>query len=65
MDIRTGRMYETREAAQADGVPDADIAEVTVRRDGTYWPKFDRSRHQPHQGHRELARRLRRMPAGA
>lgn len=29
MDIRTGREYETREAAVADGVPDSDIAEVT------------------------------------
>lgn len=29
MDIRTGKMYDTREDAQADGVPDSDIAEVT------------------------------------
>lgn len=32
MDIRTGETYETREAAQAAGVPDSDIAEV-VRHD--------------------------------
>jgi len=29
MDIRTGKTYETREAALNDGVPPADIAEVT------------------------------------
>ena len=29
MDIRTGRTYETREAAVAAGVPESDIAEIT------------------------------------
>lgn len=29
MDIRTGRTYDTREDAMADGVPDSDIAEIT------------------------------------
>jgi len=28
MDIRTGRTYETIEAARADGVPESDIARV-------------------------------------
>lgn len=28
MDIRTGQTYDSREAALAAGVPDADIAEV-------------------------------------
>jgi len=32
MDIRTGKTYETREAAEADGVPPSDIAEI-VRND--------------------------------
>jgi len=29
MDLRTGKTYDTREAAVADGVPDSDIAEIT------------------------------------
>lgn len=28
MDIRTGRIYETKEAALAAGVPESDIAEI-------------------------------------
>lgn len=28
MDIRTGRTYDTKEAAIADGVPESDIAEI-------------------------------------
>lgn len=28
MDLRTGRMYETKEQALAAGVPESDIAEV-------------------------------------
>jgi hypothetical protein len=28
MDIRTGKTYETLDAARADGVPESDIAEV-------------------------------------
>ena len=32
MDLRTGKTYETREAAEADGVPRSDIAEI-VRND--------------------------------
>lgn len=30
MDLRTGRTYETRAAALADGVPESDIVEVEV-----------------------------------
>lgn len=33
MDIRIGKTYETREDAEADGVPASDIAEIT-RHDG-------------------------------
>jgi len=32
MDLRTGKMYESVEAARADGVPESDIAHVV-------WPK--------------------------
>lgn len=39
MDIRTGRIYETREAARADGVPDADIALIEEAPDGPR-PRF-------------------------
>lgn len=31
MDIRTGKTYDTREAALADGVPASDIADVRER----------------------------------
>ena len=32
MDLRTGKTYDTKEEALADGVPESDIAEI-VRRD--------------------------------
>lgn len=32
MDIRTGRTYESREAAVADGVPESDVATILERR---------------------------------
>lgn len=58
MDIRTGRLYDTREDALAAGVPASDIAEVVTRRDGTYWPKFTNTKYpRRHQGSRETARR--------
>lgn len=31
MDMRTGRMYDSKEAAQAVGVPESDIAELSDR----------------------------------
>lgn len=59
MDIRTGKTYETKEAALADGVPESDIAEVQVQRDGSYWPKFVNKKYPArHQGERERARRV-------
>lgn len=58
MDIRTGRTYETYDEAVRDGVPESDIARVTTR-DGAYWPRFNRSKHQPHQSTREIERRKR------
>jgi hypothetical protein len=64
MDIRTGKTYETQEAALADGVPASDIAHVTVTRDGEYWPKFDNPKRYTggaQQGARELARRANRL----
>ena len=35
MDLRTGRMYESREAALADGVPESDRSEVVLPPDET------------------------------
>lgn len=32
MDIRTGRTYQTKEDALADGVPESDVAEVLVEK---------------------------------
>lgn len=62
MDIRTGETYETKADALAAGVPESDIAEVTVRRDGTYWAKFSNRKYPtPHQGNREAERRLRQL----
>jgi hypothetical protein len=72
MDLRTGRTYETREAAIAAGVPEADIVELTrtgprfqrlgptVRRE--YATPVGNPLHPVrHQGTRERARRLARM----
>jgi len=40
MDIRTGRTYDSREAARAAGVPESDIAEVVIGPDDTPAPRF-------------------------
>mgnify|MGYP001596412362 CR=1 FL=1 len=41
MDLRTGKTYESRDAALADGVPESDIAHVENRlRDGKPIVKF-------------------------
>ena len=43
MDIRTGKTYDTQEAAVADGVPESDIAHVERRlRDGQPVVKFSK-----------------------
>lgn len=43
MDIATGKTYETREAALADGVAESDIAHVERRlRDGKMIVKFSK-----------------------
>lgn len=45
MDIRTGQTYETLEAALAAGVPESDVAHVTVDqrlRDGRPIVKFSK-----------------------
>jgi hypothetical protein len=60
MDIRTGKTYESYDDALAAGVPPSDIAEVTVTRDGSHWPRFDNKLYPvPHQGTREMRRRQR------
>ena len=40
MDIRTGRTYESFNDALADGVPEADIAEVRRTKTGEFEPHF-------------------------
>lgn len=58
MDIATGKMYETREDAQAAGVPDSDIAEIKWTRECVPEPSFTNPKYAvPHQGARELQRR--------
>lgn len=62
MDLRTGRTYETKEAALADGVPESDVAEVQITRDHDFHLKFANPKYPaPHQGKREAERRLRQM----
>ena len=49
MDIRTGKTYETREAALMDGVPASDIACVEQRlRDGKMIVKFSKGSFKSH-----------------
>ena len=67
MDIRTGKTYDSVEAARLDGVPDSDIAEVDAKGELVKWfreaikvhenPKFPVA----HQGDRERLRRLKQL----
>jgi hypothetical protein len=58
MDLRTGKTYDTREAALADGAAASDVVEVTTIRDGKFWLKFENKKHPVrHQSKREMARR--------
>lgn len=40
MDMRTGKTYDSLEAARADGVPESDIALVEYGPDGEPKPSF-------------------------
>jgi hypothetical protein len=40
MDMRTGRTYESYDAASADGVPESDIALIECGPDGEPRPSF-------------------------
>lgn len=40
MDIRSGRTYDTFEAARANGVPESDIARIDFDADGGPRPSF-------------------------
>jgi hypothetical protein len=58
MDLMTGKTYETKEAALADGVPESNL--IDLRRVEFKTRDTGRSKYQPHQGTGEIARRLRR-----
>lgn len=63
MDLRTGRTYESKEAALAAGVPESDVAEVLDTPNGPtvripFVPDTNPKHPTTHQGKRELARRL-------
>ena len=69
MDLKTGRVYDSREEALAAGVSDADLIEVERTADGRYRLPADKvveafggnPNHRPHQGRREIDRRARRL----
>jgi hypothetical protein len=66
MDMRTGQVYESYEAARKAGVPEEFLAPVPhhavdVRRE-CYKPS-QRSKYMPHQGSREMSRRAKRQAA--
>lgn len=67
MDLRTGRIYESREAARAAGVPASDLIAVDRDRDGRVRlssvavTQLYGTTQQPHQGTREKARRRKRL----
>lgn len=73
MDLRTGRVYESREAAIAAGVDPGDLIEVERTPDGRYRLPADKvikalggiakPKYQPHQSTREMARRAKRLEA--
>jgi hypothetical protein len=58
MDLMTGKTYETKEAAIADGVPEARL--IDLRRVPHHMRDMSRSKYQPHQGANEITRRLKR-----
>lgn len=70
MDLNTGRVYESREAAIAAGVNPADLVAVERTPDGGYRLSPEqvitalggiaKPKYQPHQGTREMARRANR-----
>lgn len=69
MDLNTGRVYESREAAIAAGVNPADLVAVERTPDGGYRLTSEQvitalggnPAHAPHQGTREMARRAKRF----
>lgn len=68
MDLRSGRIYETRDEALAAGVPASDLMEVERTADGRYRLPAEQvvrlyggTAQQPHQGKREMARRAKRL----
>jgi len=69
MDLRTGRLYESKAAALAAGVPESDLVAVEVGAGGRLRLLgkalgIRTSKYQPHQGKREMARRAKRMAQG-
>ena len=65
MDMRTGVIYNSADEARAAGVDDKYLVTATHREtleDLKRRLKL-RSRHQPHQGKREMERRLARATA--
>jgi hypothetical protein len=58
MDLMTGKTYETKEAALADGVPESSL--IDLRRVEFKTRDMGRSKYKPHQGANEIERRLRR-----
>lgn len=58
MDMKTGKTYESLEAAKADGVPESRL----VSSDPAYWQRFQNAKYpEPHQGARERVRRAKRL----
>lgn len=62
MDLRTGKTYETREAALAAGVPESDIAHVMIRARLEPFVEVSNKKYPVrHQGRRETTRRMKAM----
>lgn len=65
MDLRTGQIYETKDAALAAGVPEADVMELERSEDGVLTPTARSAAHRGQLARRKARNRRRNRIAAA